>query len=257
MPTKFHIFGDSHAHYFFFDRNWNARRFGLQAKEIELSGKAIGAASVAGFRPQKTKLSTKEIIQKSLPDVEHLVLAFGQVDIELGYYYRKAIKGDTSITPENFIPWLVEIYMAFIDSLDLNPGKTALKGCNLTVLNTRIFTRIYVSRIVGKKALKSEEGAALLSKLDEILLNEDQQNAMSIAFNNSLKEETSRRGLQYFDINAETAKPAPAGLPMRLDDIHSPAAIDHHLVDSLAVRRIHYQKMLGAFDLPSEKYFAS
>src|SRR5699024_11502538 len=83
-------------------------------------------------------------------------LSFGQFDLELALYYRRAVKGE-EWEAEQYAAWLAEIYANFLDSLDLSGTRIAVKGVNLTALRTRQFAIRYISRIVTKDEDQTQE----------------------------------------------------------------------------------------------------
>lgn len=234
MPTVLRVYGDSHARYFLNSNRFLYGRLGIGPDLPTIDGQAIQAASVAGFRPGKSSLNTKEIIQGGIDGADLIVLAFGQVDLELGYYYRKVVKREAGLDPASYPQWLAGIYFDFVDSLGVPPERLAIKGVNLTVLTERTFTERYARRIV----LKEGEEKGQRRALREAILSEAEQNAMSLSYNALLRKECEAREIRYFDINASIARHEDgeiAGIASR----YCPAGLDHHLVDSLDVRRYH------------------
>lgn len=248
-PAQFSVFGDSHARFFFSSKDCPMMRCGFSGRRVKVSGEGIPAASVAGFRPKTSTLQTKDIILAALPDTRHLCLAFGQVDLELGYYFRKTIRQDQALTPASFVVWLLEVYEAFVRGLEFDPQAITLKGANLTVLRERSFALRYVSRIVSKDVADPQAAHATLEPL---IMTETQQNAMTLAFNAGLQQICARHGMGYFDLNAALADPANPS-PV-LADQHRPAAFDHHLADTLAVRALHVQGLLESFGADPAAY---
>ncbi|WP_154402059.1 hypothetical protein [Ornithinimicrobium cavernae] len=241
--------GDSHSR-FFLESKFFAGRMGYRdALPYRIEGEAIAAASVAGFRPRVSTLDVKETIRKALPRYEMAVLAFGQVDLELGFYYRVAVKKE-DIDPEEYTRWLAAIYGDFLDDLDVAGKRIALKGVNLTALRPRAFAVRYVSRIVTQKAsLTPRERDRVVGP---VILTEAQQNRMHLSFNAKVRELAHSQGHQYFDLVAETADGADGALSAtipRLADRFLTAAFDHHLADTVPVRRMHFESVGRVFGL--------
>lgn len=237
-----HVFGDSHAKFFFRTGFFAGRHKLATPLRYQIDGQYIPASSVAGFRPGDRKLNVKDTIREALPDVSHLILAFGQVDLELGYYYRLAVKKEDQ-TPETYVKWLLGIYGDFVASLSDADCEIALKGVNLTALTPKPFAIKYVLRIIeGEERKDAPEAKKTLSPL---ILSEDEQNAMHLDFNAGLAKMAEDKGLKYFDLVAETSEKG-ADTP-RLADSFKPAGFDHHLIDSVAVRRMHYVAAGKAF----------
>lgn len=240
---KITVFGDSHSA-FFFPTPFFAGRCGYGVPlPYGVTGKSIAAASLAGFRPGVTTLKVKETITEALPAAERMVLAFGQVDLELGYYYRLAVKKE-AISPESYVDWLIGIYRDFLAGLATGGCRVALKGVNLTALTPKLFAVRYVSRIVmeGKKIDQSVADDMVAPHI----LSEPEQNRMHLAFNHRLAALAAELGHGYFDINdrlSEGPAQALAGATPRLADQFKTGFFDHHLADTVVVRRIHYEAL--------------
>lgn len=240
-PKRILVFGDSHSA-FFFESPYFVGRLGLrQPLSYRIQGEAIPAASVAGFRPQASKMQVKEKISEAISGAEYLILAFGQVDLELGYYYRLAIKKET-VAPDSYVEWLLGIYSSFVGGFITCGCKIALKGVNLTALMPRPFATRYVSRIVTEGGEISQDEADRL--VGEFILSEDAQNEMHLRFNAGLARLASCHGIGYFDLVRETGNGGIHGVtaaPVRLADEFKTARFDHHLADTVVVRRLHYE----------------
>ncbi|GAB3177074.1 hypothetical protein GCM10027060_00790 [Nesterenkonia halophila] len=248
-PQMVSVLGDSHST-LFFPTHFYAGRLGYRdSLPVRVTGRSIRAASLAGFRPGSSKLNVKEEISAALAEAQKLVLAFGQVDLELGYYYRLAIKQE-EIEPTRYVEWLLAIYRDFLNGLELAPCDVALKGVNLTALSPRGFATRYVSRIVTEgKDMTWKEAVPVVRPH---VLSEGEQNAMHLAFNAGLAQLTEELGLRYFDLNEELATsphPALAAGPITLADQFKTGAFDHHVADTVVARRVHYEGLLKAFDL--------
>ncbi|MBW6402008.1 hypothetical protein KPL78_29450 [Roseomonas sp. HJA6] len=249
MPTTISVFGDSHSA-FFFEVPFFAGRLGLASPPpYRITGQHIPGASVAGFRPGQTKLKVKETIRRTLPSATHAIFAFGQVDLELGYYYRNAIKQE-KVVPKTYVEWLIGIYEEFLSDLDDAHCRVALKGVNLTTLAPRPFAARYVARIVMEGTTVTAEQAQKL--IGPFILSEDAQNAMHLDFNAALAALAQRTGRGYFDLVAQTGNGNIRGLsaaPPRLADHFRTAKLDHHLADTVVVRRLHVEAAGRAFGL--------
>ncbi len=244
MANVYHVFGDSHARLFFPGDGLVMERLGFGSEDLVVKGQAISAASLAGFRKQQSTLRTREIVADAIGPARKMVLAFGQVDLELGYYYRKIIKGEMSLEPEDYSAWLVDAYRALIEGLDLSDLDLALKGSNLTVLSNPEFAVRYILRIIRPKNRKPED----IEMLRPALLSEDEQNGLILAFNTRLRAFCDERGLRYFDINDGLSVDGEAGRPARLRPCFMPGGFDHHITDSLEVRALHMKGLMGVFE---------
>lgn len=243
------VFGDSHSK-LFLPTPFFAGRCGYNVPlPYQVSGKSIAAASLAGFRPGVSRLMVKETISEALPESERMVLAFGQVDLELGYYYRLAVKQEDT-NPEKYVDWLIGIYRDFLQSLDTSHCQLALKGVNLTALSPKLFAVRYVSRIVmeGRKIAQEKADSLIMPHI----LPENEQNRMHHDFNHKLADLAGRLGMRYFDLNAQLGDGRLRGLssaPPRLADQFKTGFFDHHLADTVVVRQMHYQAVGKVFGL--------
>jgi hypothetical protein len=243
------VFGDSHSA-LFQPTPFYGGRLGLKVPlPYRINGRVIAAASVAGFRPGKSTLMVKETIREALPDAERVILAFGQVDLELGYYYRRAIKGE-AISPDAYVDALIGIYAAFVADLPVAHCRLALKGVNLTALAPRAFATRYVARIVKDGTTLTWDQAQ--ARVEPFILSEDAQNEMHLRFNDALAAFAGRMGHAYFDLVGETGNGSArhlSAMPLRLADEYRVGGFDHHLADTVAVRRMHYVAAGRAFGL--------
>lgn len=243
------VLGDSHSR-LFFPTQFFAGRCGyhdpLPAKVV---GKSISAASLAGFRPGVSTLQVKETIADWLREAQRMALAFGQVDLELGYYYRKVVKEEDT-DPERYVSWLLSIYSDFLKTLDFSRCDLALKGVNLTALTPKEFSAQYVSRIITEsKGVSPRESARMI---DPYILSENDQNEMHLSFNSGLARVAHSVGARYFDLNdalSGTGHPDLSVASATLTDYFKTGAFDHHVVDSVVTRRVHFEGLLKAFEL--------
>ncbi len=99
--TRIAILGDSHTLYFRREltlaRVYHWEHF-FQSSDCHV----FQSASVKGFGNRSSTLGLAEKVAGTLPQSCVAVLNFGQVDIELGIFYRRFVKGERE-TPESFI----------------------------------------------------------------------------------------------------------------------------------------------------------
>lgn len=248
MPKKIHVFGDSHAA-FFMQSPFYVGRLGLNFPlSFHLEGESIPAASIMGFRPKISTLNTKEKIAETLPEASRMILAFGQVDLELGFYYRRFIKGEEH-SMDSFSDLLIKVYEGFIEDIT---GRVdlAIKGMNLTALSPRAFSARYIARVITENNPMSLADAE--KQIFDQVLAEDDQNRMHLLFNEKLQDMCERLGIRYFDLVQQTSAGGISGVTMqkpRLADIYKTAKFDHHLADTIAVRKMHYVAAGSVFGL--------
>lgn len=250
-PLAIHVIGDSHSRLLHCVPNQVKRnRLPLPLSHVA-KGKVIRGASLAGFRPGTSTLDVKACVLRLVTRADRLVLAFGQVDLGLGYYYRRVVKGE-DVTPDDYVRWLTDIYRAFLEKLDVSNGDQALKGVNLTALAPKAFAARYIARSIvpgPKSDERKEKCRAAKAKLLPIVLSEDDQNALHLAFNHAVARMAADRGIRYFDINNQLAKgngPGKDGRP-KLAFRFRTAGFDHHVADTVEVRRMHHLALADCF----------
>src|SRR5699024_2661525 len=242
--------GDSHSK-FFGPPKYFAGRAGLRTPlRYTIEPNPISAASVAGFRPGVSTLDVKTKVHQALTGASMAILSFGQVDLELGLYYRRAVKGE-EWEAEQYAAWLAEIYANFLDSLDLSGTRIAVKGVNLTALRPRQFAIRYISRIVTKD--EGQTQAERNASVAPHMLSEPEQNRLHLSFNDKVRIAAEARGFGYFDLVRETSEEADTGsVTPRLGENFLTAAFDHHLADTIPVRRMHYEAAGKVFGIRTD-----
>jgi hypothetical protein len=239
---KILIFGDSHSRYF--NLTNELCNIDERFKGIDISVTTIPGLSVRGFGKRNSTLNSMEkltmLIDKKVP--EKLVFAIGQVDIELGYYYKKIIKDDP-ITFNEFIKPLVDEYFSQIENIskqkNLPSHSIIIKGINhstLTVFRDKAIN--YTSRVITENIDDLKDVEQYKNKLNEIFPSSMERISNHSKLNKLYKEKSEMYGYKYFDINEEISQ---SGF---IFHSYLPTAQDHHLVDSLETRIIHINKLL-------------
>ncbi len=233
---KIFIFGDSHARYF--DVNDKVISHAPWVRGVNIDLHKYPASTIIGLGRRNSTLNLSDKIKSILSDDRSSArcFCFGQVDIELGFYFRKIVKNE-DITFDDFIPHLLDNYKSFLDNH--NNGKLILKGINLTVLKNEQFAINYVSRIITEniddEKLRREYIIKLKSSFDSFKL----RNKAMIDFNRGLKVLSKSSGWKYFDINDEISNFTPG---KGVIDSYIPSGNDHHLVDSIHTRLPEHKK---------------
>ncbi|MDO5612491.1 MAG: hypothetical protein Q4G14_04505 [Paracoccus sp. (in: a-proteobacteria)] len=118
---------------------------------------------------------------------------------------------------------------------------------NLTALHPCGFAARYVSRIISDAGTIRRAHAE--RRVLPMILTEAEQNRMHLAFNDRLAQMAARLGCRYFDVVEQTrGRDADKGVPCLADECRT-ARFDHHLADTVAVRRIHYMAAGRCFGL--------
>lgn len=244
--TTIHVYGDSHARYFF-PKQLGYQRAGIDSRVVNFAGSVVTAASVAGFRKVRPTLETRQRILTNIDCATHMILAFGQVDLELGYYYRLVVKRER-ITPRGYVDWLAGTYFDFLATLPLGHLRLALKGVNLTLLDPVELAVDYISQIVTEGG-SGQDRRAFAEGLADHILGEAAQNAMHLDFNRRLKAGAEARGHRYFDVNEPISAPDPVTGLCSVDPRFRPAEPDHHLADTLYLRSLHMRAAIEVFGI--------
>lgn len=242
---QIHVFGDSHCQYFF-RMPQDTVRIGLRGpRKFTFTGQSTPGAALAGLRPGPSTLDTKAAIADALPSASHLILAFGQVDLEIGFYHRVLNKGE-DLDPKAYVAWLLAVYTDYLDTiLPQTQAKIALKGVNLTTLAPRPYAARTILRLIDRDNRLWD--TIPTPELVATFHSEDEQNAMHLDFNAGLERLAANRGLGYFDIVKETAVTDDGAI--RLNDLYKPGRYNHHIVDNIVVRRFHYMAAARIFGL--------
>lgn len=233
------VFGDSHSRYFEVTEKLRFHAPWLRGKKIEVY--KIPASSIIGLGKQRSKLNVSRKVESEIKHDDFNVFAFGQVDLELGFYYKKIVKNDP-LSLDEFVLNLLSVYEEFVLDLGLKKENIALKGLNLTVLKYPEFACAYIRRIILENVNDPEEVKILSSKLKETLESFSARNNATLLFNNGLKNICKKNGWKYFDLNDYLSDFTPG---KGILDRFIPASFDHHIIDSLEVRKLHLSKLIG------------
>ena len=242
---KILTFGDSHS---------NLLRLSNELKEINTSFRGVvsevvslSGATIIGFGKRESSLNSRKILIDKVNDFQPDVLCFalGQVDIELGYYYKRVIK-EEEITFQDFSKGLIDKYIenthSLIEELGFESSQVIFKGVNLSVLtNSRRKAINYTSRIITENISVREDILNFKQKLENIFPSNIERAHYHLSFNNYLNSEACRFNMKYFDINKQVEDKERKGM-VSLEFI--PSGEDHHLVDSLYIRTLHIESLL-------------
>ncbi|MAG87374.1 MAG: hypothetical protein CMB97_08430 [Flavobacteriaceae bacterium] len=241
---KILVIGDSHSKYFNITpelRDCSPNTRGLSIRVIPISG-----ATITGFGRRSSSLDSYGTLVSQIEEFspDHVCFAFGQVDIELGYYYRKVFKDDT-VNYTDFIQDLVKNYInRTLDFVESHPKMSiTFKGINLSTLTESRNKAInYTSRIISENISDQEQKKYASQKLKALLASNLERNAAHLYFNQTLEKECENYNFGYFDVVSETSDLTS----LTVNKFHIPSTDDHHLVDSLYIREIHIQKLVSS-----------
>lgn len=235
--NRIQIFGDSHSRYFEITPKLQFHAPWVRGLDVEVNN--MPASTIIGLGKKRSKLNVAQKINEKVEPDSLLVMAFGQVDMELGYYYKKIVKSET-ITLHDFADSLLDIYEDYIKSVIVRNNCIAVKGLNLTVLKYQPFAIQYTQRIISENITDKDEARKLGIKLQEQMESFSERNGATVYFNKQLRALCKKNGWLYFDVNDFLSGFA---LGKGILDTYIPSVFDHHLIDSLEVRQAHLNEL--------------
>lgn len=241
---KILVFGDSHSTYFGLSDELKSVNESFKGVNIQVV--TIPGSTILGFGKRQSTLNSKALFLAKLkafkPD--YICFALGQVDIELGLYYRKIVKGE-SVDVKEYISNLVEKYLSTINDIQndcsISDEAICLKGINLSVLTTHRAKAVdYTSRIITENI----EDKNLIEEYNKKLKLEYPSNLERYRIHTLFNEvlfSAVRTRYSYFDINDVIADGDNFG-SCRKEFI--PFSKDHHILDSLFIREISISRLI-------------
>ena len=143
---KISVFGDSHSRIF----------KKINIKNIVLDVNNISGGTITGLAKRISTLEIKKTIIAYLQnqELDYLILKFGQVDIELGYYYKSVVKNDT-FTKQEYIDIIIGKYKLFLEDIlkYIDKSKIIIWGINPPALLSKKKCLLYTSRISSPPVL--------------------------------------------------------------------------------------------------------
>lgn len=237
--NKIVVFGDSHSHYYDVKKVSSShvmRDTSIYGYEIERIG--FPGASVKGFGRRKTStLNLTDTIIQSIGSEDIVVLAFGQVDMELGLYYRRFVK-DSNETLAEFIQDCLDSYKILIQATKKKAKHVIIKGINLPVMIDQSRAIEYTKRIITENLNNSSEIKIVFNNLQQRLPGIFSRISIAEEFNQVLELMCFELEIEYFDVNNDISY--PNGIVM--EEFIS-AVSDIHLISSLKIRHIHFRAL--------------
>lgn len=236
--------GDSHTQYFALSNQVVVAH--APARGITCAAKAVSAASVSGVGKQSSTLNVAADVPKWIANFnpDFLVFNLGQVDIELGLPFRRFVKED-GIAPQEHMERFIESYLTFLEGLDFQKSKIVIKGINLPVLcYDRPKAIKYINRIVTERFTESEEDKTrqkrVIANLQADYPSDAVRTDLAYLFNEMLEAAVTKAGYSYYDINDDLVDPETNLIKPEF----IPAWFDHHLIDSVSVRVLHWKRLI-------------
>lgn len=224
---KIAVFGDSHSVYF--DNDFYAA-YGASAEVFVSRG-----ATVTGLGRRTSTLGVHLKVEQTIEDAKHdyYVFKFGQVDIDLGFYYRAVLK-EPGLDFSSFLDNVVESYKDYLVGLNLPRNKIIVHLINLPTIRNRTAAIKYTSRVISENA-SPDQVQVLKKQLAEIMPGIGERTRRTLAFNRRLRSVLSPLGFVMADPTAEFLD-TETGI---LDDAFVLGSQnDHHYADTLRVRKM-------------------
>lgn len=233
---KILIFGDSHSIFYktsHLEPNNILQENSILGYEVERIGFDGGSVRGVGRR----KFSTLNVADKILDHVSSediVVLIFGQVDMELGFYFRQYVK-QVDETVDVFIFDCIESYRVLIEQIKEKTNFIIIKGINMPVIAHRWSAIKYTKRVVTENISDQDEIEKTFNNLKKNFPDILKRIQMAKDFNLALEKMCLDLKIEYFDINKETCY--PNGFVREEFVSIFP---DIHLLKSLRVLQIHF-----------------
>ena len=178
------VFGCSHSRIF---RNVKLDKYSIDCENIS-------GATLVGLPKRISTLDIKNRIITYLKENKpnFLILKFGQVDMELRYYYKIVVKGE-NIDKNEYIKDLISCYESFILGLleHIDKEKIIIFGINPPALTDKDTCYIYTSKIIFDNNKASHD--LLKSKIESI----EERTSFSKLFNINLSEMCIKNNIKY------------------------------------------------------------
>lgn len=229
---KYVIFGDSHSQFF----------TGRNHENLEIHLYRVPGASMAGFGKKQSTLKVADTIRQTIyyhQDLDLLILKFGQVDVELGYYYRLVVKKE-SVDFTDFAEKIVSMYFDFIKSLDVEKRRIYVLGINLPSIFKKNNAIRYTSPIITKNVQDGAEVKSLKKDLVNCLPEIDERTNRSLIFNEILNSFCHKNNVGYGDFLKETIDEETGRLK---GEFHLREDNDPHFRDGHSTRKLYADKL--------------
>lgn len=237
-------FGDSHSRYFKKANTlgWagiasGARPHVMAFDYVAASAKGFAAGANSRFAYRKFCRD----YEAAAPD--YVCLAYGQVDAEVGYYFRKYVKGFGG-SAEADLSSVFDDYIRMAEAtVPLRP--LVFKGPNPSTLriNTQLLRYAYQRLVV--RINREAERTAIWNDMQSRPPEVAEHGRINCLAAELLRAKVEAAGHIYFDIRPEVEDPQAPGMA-RWE--HVPADSDVHLCDSFHVRRAHAERLFAVFE---------
>ncbi|MBJ3775197.1 hypothetical protein [Acuticoccus mangrovi] len=243
---KVTLLGDSHSRSFE-DRKTRSPVTLADGRVLDLNVVKLRGATVRGFGRRTSVLQVRRRALGAIRDDDAaVVLAFGQVDVEVGYYYRRLVKGD-DMPFDAFAEALAEDYVADIGALDILQTKLA-KGIFPSTLTHWPRQRFaYLAMLIARSEGTAEptdlDEAEVTAGLRDIYPEPAEMDRRHRFFNAALRRRCEAEGIGYFDIDR-----ALVGRRGRLKSRFVRWRINHHMYRSRRLQEASWWGLAAALD---------
>lgn len=237
-------FGDSHTRYF---KRTNTMAWSGVLSRTTPSVTAFDyvAASAKGFA---AGLGSRFAYRSFSRDYERsasdfVCLGYGQVDAEMGFYFRKYVKGYQG-SAEADLSGVFDAYIKMAEAT-VKTRPLVFKGPNPSTLriDTQLLNNAFKRLVV--RITSTDERAAIWADMNERPPAVADHAMINRTAAELLKSKVEKAGHIYFDIRSEVEDSTTPGLA-RWE--HVPAESDVHLCDSFHVRKAHAERLFGVFE---------
>ena len=205
----------------------------------------FAGSSILGFGRRISAFQKKGRVHKIMRNyrgrISHVVFAFGQLDLDLGLYYY-LLENNGALDIENHLNMVIRTYLDRIQEYS-NSTIPIIKGINPTVLVSPGHSEKYVSRVITENESDPIQIKLKGKILQKLLHTIEQRNELASQFNKNLESQAIKQGVKYFDLNEELVNIDTNSI----NDIYCPAGQDHHIVDTIATRKLNRHYLAAAF----------
>ena len=210
------VYGDSHCQGLF--RNF-------QGCELSFKEMVFHGGTILGLGRRESTLRSSDKIKGDIGEGDIVLISLGQVDVELGFYYRKVVK-DEEVEFNSFSSMLVDFYISFLSDIKGMCKGVVVKGINIPVLTDEDNAANYISRIITENVSDKGLRCFYYEKLKKTIRSYQERVNDHFNFNNKLKAAARSAGLVYMDINDVLYDENERSIARK----YMPNEFDHHVV---------------------------
>ncbi|KUG28215.1 hypothetical protein ASZ90_001927 [hydrocarbon metagenome] len=236
--TDFAVIGDSHA-----GSTFGTKVFSQRIPPVFV----LPGATIAGFGKRKSTLGVFRNCHKVIAALNPstLLFKFGQVNVDLGIYYRQFVK-NMDINIGNFFIEITKNYIQSIIGLP-NTTKYIVCGINMPTLVDTDTAAKYTSRVIFENKNDENLVKELHLKLQQNMPPYEERFQRSLLFNEILRATCEHHGIAYFDLVDLFCQDGKTLVPgIVRDDDH------HYFLDDAWSCKVwnHVSEMTGLRELP-------